>query len=229
MFKPHILRGGKSISSTLTCRSCNSCFHDWNDAYVLSVQVGWSALRSVQTYMYACLQNRWTTFQQELDSCDIDISQCAKLLHVFAAQCCFECLIASDSQLSSVVAHLVVLCQNCANLASELLLGYPIVGSRNVPSTPSFECLCRKVMKTETWSQLQRMCADVQARVSFLTDCVAFKSDSANQLSSLHTDLSFNTWSHNVQCEDASRFVLDERYRQMLRSHFCNVDLMSFP
>lgn len=150
------------------------------------------ALRSIQTYMYTCVQQQWQSFQSELKSSELDLAQCTRLVYDFAAECSCRCLIASDPQLSSVMTTLLVLCQDGANRASELLLGYPAVGAIDAGPAPSFEMLCENVRKVENWSQMQRVCADVKTRVSFLTDCVAFKSDSSSQLRRLHTDLSFN-------------------------------------
>lgn len=150
------------------------------------------ALRSIQTYMYTCVQQQWQSFQSELKSSELDLAQCTRLVYDFAAECSCRCLIASDPQLSSVMTTLLVLCQDGANRASELLLGYPAVGAIDAGPAPSFEMLCENVRKVENWSQMQRICADVKTRVSFLTDCVAFKSDSSSQLRRLHTDLSFN-------------------------------------
>eukprot|EP00892_Ulva_mutabilis_P007503 jgi/Ulvmu1/5124/UM021_0141.1 len=157
-----------------------------------ALQVGWGALRSIQTHIYKCIQQTWRSFRDILDSSELDVAQCTRLIHDFAAECCLEALMASDAQLSSVVTHLVVLGQDSANRASELLLGYPTIGAESTPSPPSFSMLCQRVMKVDTWSQLQRMCADIQTRASFLIDCVAFKSDSGAKLRSLHTELSFN-------------------------------------
>lgn len=155
-------------------------------------QVGSGTLRSIQTYMYKGLQQQWRSFHSELMRSELDLAQCARLVHRFAVECSCQCLIASDAQLASVVANLLVLCQDGANRASELLLGYPTVGASHADRAPSFQQLCENVLKVETWSQMQRSCADLKTRVSFLTDCVAFKSNSIEQLHSLHTDLSFN-------------------------------------
>lgn len=157
-----------------------------------ALQVGWGALRSIQTYMYKCLQQQRQSLRNEMLSCDLDVAQCSRLLYGFAAECSCQCLIAFDAQLSSIVTNLLVLCQDGANRASELLLGYATVGTSHAPPKPSFNALCENVCKEDTWSQMQRICADLKTRVSFLTDCVAFKSESSEQLNSLHTDLSFS-------------------------------------
>lgn len=181
-----------ALSVAAMCSKSGGSLHDLQARQHLDVQVGWGALRSIQTYMYKCLQQQRLSFHRELERLDLDVAQCTRLIHDYGAECCLQCLIASDAQLSSVVTNLVILCQDSASRACEILLGDTAIGSESSPGTESFSMLCQNVMQVDNWSKLQRICADIQTRVSFLIDCVAFKSESCAQLCSLHTDLSFN-------------------------------------
>lgn len=122
-----------------------------------------------ETHLYmGILQPACVKLREKL-STDMDVRQCALSYIDFGADCALQCLLASDAQLSVVVANMFSLCQHATSTVAELLLHVAVEELERCEAA-SFTEVAERVLDEDVWKQLQEMMKSFQTRVSFVKD-----------------------------------------------------------